>query len=130
MAGRWYGTTLDHIYKEVRERVAIHNIRQLIKHGYSETGTDEPVPCADALNYSVWPLIRVHVITRDGHECRLCGKTADLEVHHILPKGEGGADNPVNLITLCGVCHKLIHRKVRFYDLRIHKTQTRLEGFI
>lgn len=29
----------------------------------------------------------------------------NLEVHHILPRHEGGADNPENLITWCDDCH-------------------------
>lgn len=128
-AGRWYGTTLEQVRKDVQRRVALHNLMRLLNQGYSEDGTKDCVPCIGALHYGGWPLVRGMVLDRDGHRCRLCSKTAELEVHHILPKSKGGADNPVNLITLCSICHKLVHRKYRFYDLRIHKSQTRLEAF-
>lgn len=122
-AGRWYGTTLEQIQKDVRRKVAQHNLMWLLKQGYSEKGTGDYVPGIESLYYGGWPL------GRDGHQCRLCSKTSELEVHHILLKSKGGADNPVNLITLCRLCHVLTHRVHRFHDLRIHKTQTRLEEY-
>lgn len=129
-AGRWYGTTLEQIQKDVRRKVAQHTLMRLLKQGYSEKGSKDHITSTDALYYGGWPLIRCMVLGRDGHTCRLCSKTAELEVHHILPKCKGGADNPVNLITLCRNCHVLAHRVHRINDLRIHRTQTRLEAYL
>jgi 5-methylcytosine-specific restriction endonuclease McrA len=61
---------------------------------------------------SAWRAVRGKVVERDGRRCRICGK--DLasvpawltEVHHIVPRCEGGGDHPSNLVTLCVMCHK------------------------
>lgn len=47
---------------------------------------------------------------RDGYKCQNCKKKQGmLEVHHLLPKSQGGSDKLANLITLCRTCHKLAH---------------------
>jgi len=43
---------------------------------------------------------------RDNYRCRIGGKAEGIEVHHIIPKKNGGTDNLKNLITLCEVHHK------------------------
>lgn len=61
---------------------------------------------------------REYVLDRDKHICRLCFRAEDLggyghslEVHHIIPKKQGGLDNIDNLITLCFHCHRRIVHK-------------------
>lgn len=54
------------------------------------------------------------VLARDGHVCRKCGADKNLHVHHIDGRGKGYPrelrNNTIeNLITLCGVCHALVH---------------------
>ena len=44
----------------------------------------------------------------------ICGKTENLEKHHIKPKSEGGQDDRANLLWLCHDCHKFVHRKGSF----------------
>lgn len=41
-------------------------------------------------------------------ECEICGKTSNLEGHHIKPIIEGGMDSPDNIMILCSNCHKVI----------------------
>lgn len=56
--------------------------------------------------------VREYVLFRDKHCCQWCrGKSKDpiLNVHHIESRKTGG-DSPDNLITLCEMCHDLIHR--------------------
>lgn len=44
------------------------------------------------------------------HKCYNCGSTTDtLELHHIVPLGLGGTNNPSNIVPLCGKCHDLVH---------------------
>ena len=55
--------------------------------------------------------VKAYVLARDGYTCQ-CGKrgcTDKLEVHHIVPRSEGGSDAPENLITLCSKHHKVLH---------------------
>lgn len=49
---------------------------------------------------------------RDLHECRLCGSTQLLVIHHIDGSGEGDSPNHQldNLATLCRGCHNSVHR--------------------
>lgn len=53
--------------------------------------------------------IRRGVYRRDGYACALCGDPRHLNVHHAVPRGEGGGNSPCNLITLCRVCHAQAH---------------------
>lgn len=68
----------------------------------SEDGTDS------------WENLRQDVLARDGYECRFCGMTdtqhsevngAGLDVHHIIPREDGGKDEVDNLVALCKSCH-------------------------
>jgi 5-methylcytosine-specific restriction endonuclease McrA len=54
-------------------------------------------------------------LRRDRFTCQDCGrkgrqvvagKLRGLEVHHIIPRSEGGTDHPTNLKTVCHECHK------------------------
>ena len=50
---------------------------------------------------------------RDGFQCQICRSEmpeAALEVHHKIPRSQGGSDAKENLITICPNCHTLIHR--------------------
>jgi len=56
--------------------------------------------------------IREYILHRDNHVCQYCkGKSKDkiLQVHHIIPRSQGGTDNPENLLTLCLTCHDKHH---------------------
>jgi hypothetical protein len=59
------------------------------------------------------PRIRREVMGRDRHRCTApgCDRTRFLEVHHIVPRSHGGTNDPTNLTTLCGSCHRLWHVK-------------------
>jgi len=52
---------------------------------------------------------RKKVYRRDGFRCALCDSTRYLQIHHVVPRGEGGSNEPHNLITLCADCHALAH---------------------
>ena len=54
---------------------------------------------------------RREVYKRDGWRCALCDSTDGIQIHHVIPRGEGGSDFPENLITLCWRCHALAHGK-------------------
>ena len=48
-----------------------------------------------------------------GNKCQLCGwDKAFCDVHHIVPKSEGGLNKESNLIILCPNCHRLCHEGI------------------
>ena len=62
-----------------------------------------------------WANIREAVLRRDNYKCRECGKpcrSAEADVHHLLPRSTGGPDEPSNLVTLCDGCHAAHHPKL------------------
>lgn len=64
------------------------------------------------------------VRVRDRERCANCRRDGDdvkLDVHHIVPRGQGGSGCLSNLILLCRHCHDAAHRermapRVRFYS--------------
>jgi hypothetical protein len=55
--------------------------------------------------------LRALVLARDGSRCLMCGARASdpgvtLEVDHVIPVDEGGADDLDNLATLCQRCNR------------------------
>lgn len=79
-------------------------------------------PDGDSMGKSLrWTTVSKAVLIRDNYSCRVCGhselsnfSTADqynkihlaVQVHHIVPKKNGGKDTFRNLITLCEECHR------------------------
>jgi 5-methylcytosine-specific restriction endonuclease McrA len=64
-------------------------------------------PQRRARNSAAFKKLREVAKARDGHRCRRCGSTEQLEAHELVPLLEGG--NPFdldNLVTLCAVCHR------------------------
>jgi ATP-dependent DNA helicase RecQ len=59
-----------------------------------------------------WSPTRELVLERDQNQCRECGVTpgrAELDVHHLVPRADGGGNEPSNLVTLCDGCHAARH---------------------
>jgi hypothetical protein len=64
--------------------------------------------------------VRLAVLERDEYSCQVCGWSRSrwsplvplfLELHHVKPHVEGGANDQDNLVTLCSSCHDDVHRK-------------------
>ena len=57
-----------------------------------------------------WQVLRSDILKRDKRLCQQCikaGRTVmATDVDHIVPKHRGGTDNPGNLQSLCGDCHR------------------------
>ncbi len=49
-----------------------------------------------------------------NHRCEICRKPLGLtpDIHHIIPRNEGGSSANNNLIILCPNCHRKAHSKV------------------
>jgi hypothetical protein len=54
--------------------------------------------------------VRNAILEADGHRCRRCGATEDLEVAHIKPIHCGGENTFENGQTLCHECRRLKSR--------------------
>lgn len=68
-------------------------------------------------NNAYWDKVKRAVRIRDNHKCRHCGKTYQLEIHHIkyYVNGKSIVGNELNhldcLVTLCENCHQKEHKK-------------------
>ena len=81
--------------------------------------------------------IKSYVRKRDNYTCCKCNKhiknlkNMKLQVHHILPKSQGGTNILNNLITLCEKCYKQVHeylknnKKIKF-KIKDYKEDTKL----
>ena len=59
-----------------------------------------------------WKITHKNALDRDGHKCQRCGVTAELVVHHKIPRKSGGTDKLDNLKTVCRSCHMKEHREL------------------
>jgi len=58
--------------------------------------------------------MKQYLIFRENNECQLCGKTKGDDtwnIHHVVPKKDGGTDRPINLALLHSKCHDKLHNK-------------------
>ena len=53
--------------------------------------------------------LRALILARDGDHCRCCRSRRGLMVHHIRHRKDGGPTVAWNLLTVCSICHSLIH---------------------
>lgn len=55
-----------------------------------------------------WQLIRDRFHREGFRECIHCSFRTDLELHHIVPRSQGGDDVIQNLVPLCQQCHRVL----------------------
>jgi|TARA_R110000824_G_scaffold320638_2_gene507612 5-methylcytosine-specific restriction endonuclease McrA len=72
------------------------------------------------------PELKDVVRERDGSTCRMCLEHSSklqkqLQVHHIRPMEMGGNDRRKNLISLCDICHRVVHKNVERYIVPMRK---------
>lgn len=99
----------------------------MIYAGFGEASVSDIIqaktgwPIAMLLSSSVsaglpdWLAAREAVLKRDNYQCVECGapaSVAETDVHHLLPRSAGGADEPSNLVTLCDGCHAAHHPRL------------------
>ena len=65
-----------------------------------------PIGVSD-LGEAIPPAVRAYVLHRDQGRCQIDGDHSSyrLRIHHIVPRAEGGDNNPDNLISLCWYHH-------------------------
>lgn len=68
-------------------------------------------------------ILREQVFKRDKYTCQMAHLTpglkcvAGLTAHHVKYRSQGGDDTLENLVTLCMICHTLIHREIWACDI-------------
>lgn len=68
--------------------------------------------------------VREYCLWRAGYKSELSGKEGVLQVHHIVPRSQGGTDNPSNLIVLTKEEHEAVHEgKIKILPGRIKKVK-------
>lgn len=68
--------------------------------------------------------VREYCLWRAEYKSELSGKKGVLEVHHIVPRSQGGTDNPSNLIVLTAEEHKALHKgKIKIPRSRLEKVK-------
>ena len=53
---------------------------------------------------ALWLGLRAEIMHRDGHTCQYCGAAAQ-HIDHIVPRCQGGIDDPGNLVAACARCN-------------------------
>jgi hypothetical protein len=73
------------------------------------------------------------LLAKTGRMCAVCNRLYGVQVHHIVPRHEGGSDEPENAIPLCPNCHDEVHasyapgRTTRLFstaEVRAHLART------
>lgn len=77
------------------------------------------------------PAIRKAILARDNNTCRCCELGGEsylyqLDTHHVVPVFLGGKDEVDNGVTLCVLCHSLVH-SWSTGDLQIPKSKSEEE---
>lgn len=92
--------------RQALEAILCESANQLIV----DTEQGEPMRYGPQVR-TIPPALRRAVIHRDHNRCVLDGSRNRLQVHHIIPRSQGGDTVAENLITLCWYCHHVaIHR--------------------
>jgi len=51
------------------------------------------------------------LLAATGRKCVICSSLHNVQVHHVVPKEEGGSDTFENAVPLCPSCHDRVHVK-------------------
>ncbi len=92
--------------------------RELIECDAEVLAGDDSAGTPGHVTRTIPPATRRAVLIRDGLCCTApgCRNRKHLELHHIVPRFEGGDHSPENLTTVCWAHHDMIHKGV--IDLR------------
>ncbi|GHU92856.1 hypothetical protein FACS1894208_00920 [Clostridia bacterium] len=99
---------------------------QELDEGIEEKSLDEMVSESDATagfkpnkqkvgqRERIDPTIRKATLARDNYTCQCCRRGGEsyvdsLDFHHVTPVSLGGDDSVSNGVTLCVLCHRLVH---------------------
>lgn len=71
------------------------------------------IPYNEYLKTYYWRKVRYLVLKRDNFRCTICGEREPLNVHHKTYINKGNEIKHLDdLITVCDLCHKKIHKNI------------------
>jgi 5-methylcytosine-specific restriction endonuclease McrA len=59
--------------------------------------------------------VRREILERDQHVCHWCGGLGNT-VDHVVPRRDGGTNDPSNLVAACGPCNSKHRGRIRTWD--------------
>lgn len=60
--------------------------------------------------------------------CQLCGRTNNLQIHHIIYRSQLGNNDERNLIRLCSECHRRVHSNKKVWQKKLLEHQFKKYG--
>lgn len=116
----WHDTALGKFQPTADEVELDSLVNELIHSSFSEpSGSEKPKSIERAsVTYERDPKVKAWVLLRANGYCENCGNEAPftnvngkpyLEVHHVEPLSQGGADTTNNTVALCPNCHRAFH---------------------
>jgi hypothetical protein len=78
----------------------------------------ETLPPRQRATQTIPPATRRAVVRRDRGHCAVpgCSNHHWLDVHHVVPRAEGGDHDPERMLSLCGSHHAAVHRGALVID--------------
>lgn len=100
-------TEILHLPEDEARRKTLNYFRR-----YGPTKVKYEVQKTDFYRSPSWIALAKKIRERDNFTCQQCGRYGpngggELHVHHIIPRGRGGSNDPSNLVTLCSDCHSM-----------------------
>lgn len=110
----------ENVYKNI-PRLPSSSL-EVVSQKFQMSEVSDFSPNGDSKGKSIpWGTISKAVLFRDNYSCRICERSSlsnvfteskydklhlNVQVHHIIPRKDGGQDTFSNLITLCEECHR------------------------
>jgi 5-methylcytosine-specific restriction endonuclease McrA len=102
-------------FEELESSSHESSLNELRSRAYSEATLNVPVSKSETQIRKRSVLIRTYALERSRGVCEGCFQPAPfstknsmpyIEVHHLTPVSQGGADHPMNVAAVCPNCHR------------------------
>jgi 5-methylcytosine-specific restriction endonuclease McrA len=111
-------------YCQMEDGICYISRRQMAEHAQISVRTVErhlERLCEAGYLKQVLPIPRDTLQANDGTSCGYCKVEGQpLDRHHIIPRSEGGSDNPDNIVYLCSNCHRQAHNMGYVAEAKIY----------